>query len=121
MQGNQSLFEENKNLERKVRCLECQILPQLLGRVASLEERLSRLEQDGSSCSHWGSDSSLVLGSSSGRISVKSGQKARRTGGPPQILDENFLLVTGQRNATPFFVVGHIAIVGGVRHTIVGG
>src|SRR5579872_6868792 len=84
------------------------------GRLRALEERLARLEREGSHRSSRGS-----LSGSSG--SLRSGQRARRTGGPPRIPDENHHLVVPQRSETPFPVVGRIAIVGGVRHSITNG
>jgi hypothetical protein len=82
------------------------------GRLHSLEERLARLEREGSRRSSRGSSSG-----SSG--SSRSGQCARRTGGPPRIPDENHHLVA--RAVTPFPSVGRIAIVDGVRHSILSG
>jgi len=82
------------------------------GRLRSLEERLSRLESEGSRRSSRGSSSG-----SSG--SSRSGQRARRTGGPPRIPDENHHLVA--RAVTPFPSVGRIAVVDGVRHSILTG
>ena len=51
--------------------------------------------------------------------SSQSGQRARRTGGPPRILDENHHLVA--RAVTPFPSVGRIAIMDGVCHLILSG
>src|SRR5579872_6975220 len=112
IQGNQSLFEQNEGLQRKVDRLQNRILPQMEGRLRSLEERLSRLEREGSRRSSRGS-----LSGSSG--SSRSGQRARRTGGPPRIPDENHHLVA--RAVTPFPSVGRIAVVDGVRHLILSG
>src|SRR5579872_5047655 len=109
IQGNQALQEQNKELERKVICLERRILPQMEGHLCSLEERLACLEREGSCRSSRGS----LSGSS--RLS-RSGQHARRTGGPPWIPDENHHLVV--RAVTPFPSVGRIAICQGPKdHT----
>src|SRR5579872_5220729 len=82
------------------------------GHLCSLEERLARLESAGSRRSSRG----LSSGSSG---SLRSGQRARRTGGPPQIPDENHHLVA--RAVMPFPSVGRIAVVDGVRHSILSG
>jgi hypothetical protein len=84
------------------------------GQLRALEEHLACLEQEGSSHSQRG----LLLGLSG---SSRSRQRARRTGGPPRIPDENHHLVVPQRTQTPFPVVGRIAIVGSVHHLITGG
>src|SRR5579872_1094349 len=112
IQGNQALQEQNEELERKVIRLERRILPQMEGRLRSLEARLARLEREGSRRALRGSS----LGSSG---SLRSGQRARRTGGPPRIPDENHHLVA--RAVMPFPSVGRIAIVDGVRHSILSG
>src|SRR5579872_5113666 len=112
IQGNQSLHEQNEELERKVLRLERRILPQMEGRLRALEEHLARLESAGSCRSSRGSS----LGSSG---SSRSGQRARRTGGPPRIPDENHHLLA--RASTPFPSIGRIAVVDGVRHSILSG
>ena len=61
----------------------------------------------------------MLLGGLSG--SSRSGQRARRTGGLPRIPDGNHHLVVSQREETPFPLVGQIAVMGGVRHSILGG
>src|SRR5579872_5518469 len=110
--GNQHLQEANESLKRKVHRLELRIVPQMEGQLRALEERISRLEQEGSRRLSRGQSGS----SSSG--SLRSGQRARRMGGPPRIPDENHHLL---RTATPFSPVGMIAQVQGVCHTVLTG
>jgi hypothetical protein len=82
------------------------------GQLRALEEHIARLESEGSRRSSQG------LSSGSSR-SLRSGQRARRTGGPPQIPDENHHLVT--QAVMPFPSIRRVAIVDGVCHSILSG